>query len=302
MDNEIVKEFIDKDTGEIIEIYEGDSLKITRGSQKQSIENSYVNKECNEEIKKWNDELGGFVFVLFKYCNIIMKQHSEITSEDITKLFYLATFVNYEGYLIFDDSNINRKLMKEILGLSKNPFNVFFNKMKKLNIINVDKDKHILINKEYFLKGEIDKEIKAYSAYTRLYIKTVRYLYENVPKRKHKQLGNYFKLIPYIHRQENVLCNNPNDLKNKPILMTVKELQDLLDCHRHTVSAFMNELLETRLVDGSPILVFIKHNKADGESFIIVNPKVCYGGNGNVKDKEGNQQVLSSITKWFKSK
>jgi len=288
--------FVDVDTGEYIQLYEGETLtkhKEKSPSQKKAITKSIETKELNEEVKEWNTELGGFVFVLFKYCNEVLNQHPEIVPEDITKLFYLATYVDFDGYLIYNDSYMTRYEMQELLQLSRKNFDLFFNKLKSLKIISQDSSKNIKINKEYFVKGEIDKDIQKYYNYTRVYIKTIRYLFEHVPLRKHKQLGSYFKLIPYIHRQQNTLCWNPENEQSDIKLMHVKDLQNILGYHRNSVRSFIKELLSTRLENGEAILGFFRTDYDEGKSFIIVNPKVFYGG--NFKLDEGKNTII----KWF---
>jgi len=246
-------------------------------------------------MKIWNNELGGFVFVLFKYCDKLLEQHNEIVPEDITKLFYLATYVDYEGYLIYEDTYMNRKIMMNVLGMTRNPFDKFYNKLIKLEIF-IENNKKILINKNYFIKGEIDKKIQKTYNYTRTYINTIKYLYENVSKKQHKRLGMYFKLMPYIHRQQNILCNNPDDNYNKLKLMNVRDLKDILGYHRSSIKSFIKELLSIRLSNGDSILGFFRTEYDEGESFIIINPRVYYGGNFDI---EGG---VSGILKWFKNK
>jgi hypothetical protein len=291
-EKQIVRELIDKETGKIIEIYKGDSFRITRDSQKEAITKSKHTKEINEEIKDWNNELGGFVFVLFKYSDTILKQHPEITSEDITKLFYLSTYVDYNGYLIYDSSYMTKENMKLLLKLSRNIFNLFFSKMIKCEIF-IKEDRYIKINKDYFTKGEIDTEIKQNYDYTRLYIKSIRYLFENVQPRKQKLLGNYFKLIPYIHRQRNILCWNPDSKKEDIILLRSKELQEILQVHRHTITAFINELVSVKLKNGESIVAFIKNDPDNSKLPVYVNPRVFYGGNFDLKN--GKQDILENF-------
>lgn len=288
----VERELIDKNTGEIITVYEGDSLRIIREQQKEAIKLSKETKQLNNEISEWNEELGGFVFVLFRYCNKLLEEHKQIKPEDITKLFYLATFVDYEGYLVYNNNYMTRADMQKILGLSVNPFDTFYNKLKKIGIFKTDKCKNIKINEDYFIKGEIEK--KNYD-YTRVYIDTIRYLYEHVDKRNQKQLGNYFKLIPFIHRQYNSLCWNPDEDLSNIKLMTVNELKDILGYHRNGVRGFIKELLSTRLETDEAILAFLRTQYDEGKSYIIINPKVFYGGNFNLKNGR------NEITRWFKS-
>lgn len=291
-DKKIFKTFVDTDTGELMEIYEGDKLRIIRKEQEEAIKKSLHTKELNKELEEWNNELGGFVFILFKYGDILLKEYPDISPEDISKLFYLATYVDYEGFLVYDNSYLTRKEMNELLKIHINNFDVFFNKMKKLNIFILDKNR-VKINKEFFYKGEIDKEIKEYYDYTRMYLNSIRYLFENVSQRKHKQLGNYFKLIPYIHRQINVLCWNPDSNPEDIKLMRAKELQDILGIHRNTIRNFINEMVSVKLNNGESIIAFIKNDPNDKNLPIIINPKVCYGGNFDLE--KGKQDIL----KWF---
>ena len=290
---EIVKQLIDYDTGEMIEIYEGDRLKIIRESQNEAVQQSKKHIQLNKDMELINNELGGFVFALFKYSDELLKEYPEITPEDISKLFYLSTYVDYDGYLIYEDSYMTREDMQRLVQLNKANFIIFLNKMKKCNIIVQDDNKNLKINKEHFTKGEIDLEIKKYYDYTRVYVDTIRFLFENVPKRKHKQLGNYFKMIPYMHRQKNILCWNPNDNVGCVKPLTVRDLQSILHIHRNTSRSFINELLSTRLNNGEAIVVFIKNDKDDGNLPILVNPNVFYGGNYDLKDGR------NGLIRWF---
>ncbi len=289
----MAERFINQDTGEFFEVNDGDRLIIKRNNQKEAIEKSKRTKKLNKELKEWGDELGGFVFVLFKYCNSLLSQHSEIIPEDISKLFYLATYVDYNGMLIYGNNYMSKSDMQNLLKMSREKFSLFFNKMKAIGILSQDTSKNIKINKEYFSKGSLDRDIKKYYDYTRVFINTIRYLYENVPVRNQGQLGNYFKMIPYIHRQQNVLCWNPDGIKSDIQLMTLKDLKDILGYHKNSVKGFINELLSTRLDNGEALIGFFVTDADFWKSVIIVNPKVFYGGNFDLDKGQ------TDIIKWF---
>lgn len=301
-DSSNTRHLLDLETGQLVEVYEqdackivslkdGDKLKVLSSQQLDVIKKNYRDKALNDEMTEWNDELGGFVFVLYKYSNELMSKHKELIPEDVTKLFYLATFVSYDGVLMWENAPMDKKVMREKLGMCKDRFLDFLNKMSNLGIVIVEDV--IKINKSYFTKGEIVKEIKKNLDYTRIYVKSIRYLYENVPQRRHGQLGNYFKLIPYIHRQKNVLCHNPNASISEVTPMHVRELQELLGCHRNSVRSFIRDMLSVRLDGNEAILGFFRTEYDEGKSYVIINPKVFYGGNFNLEDGK------NSIIKWF---
>lgn len=276
-------------------MHEGDSFKIILKDQKEAIQKSIKTKQLNETMKDWNKQLGGFVFILFKYGDMIFSQSPELIQEDITKLFYLATFVDYEGNLIYEDAPMTRRSMQRLINISREKFSVFFNKLKNIGIL-MQENKILQLNKDYFLKGGIEEKIKADFNYTRLYIMSIRYLYENITVRKHKQLGAYFKMIPYIHRQQNTLCSNPDSNANDVELMNIKELKDILGYHKDSIERLIKDLLSVQLDNGESILAFIQHNNDKEQSYVIINPRVFYGGNFDLTDGMGG------ILKWFKSK
>jgi len=289
-----IRQLIDRETGELIDIFEGDRVQIISRKQNSAIKHSIKGKELNEEIKYWNEELGGFIFVLFKYCDLILNEHPEIKPEDITKLFYLATYVDYNGNLIYNNRYMTKECMMELLHIKQRQFDTFFKKMKDSEIF-LYKNKTIKINTNYFIKGEITKEIQLHSGYTRLYINAIRFLYDNVKITKHHQLGMYFKLIPYIHRQKNVLCHNPDSYESDIKLMNVKELKEKIGYHRNGIRKFINELLSTKLKNGESILVSVRNDPDEGKSYIIFNPRIFYGGNFNI------QEGKTAIMKCFKT-
>lgn len=292
-DNNGFEIFINPDTGEYIQLEEGDKLKIIKKKQIEIIEDKNKNSKMNKEMKEWNEDLGGFIFVLFKYCDNILNQHKEIIVEDITKLFYLATYVNNNGYLVYKNNHMQKDDMQYLLNMSREKFSIFFNKMIKLNIFILENKNSIKINKEYFTKGSINKDMKKYYDYTRMYIKTIRYLFENVSIRGHKRLGNYFKLIPYMHRQQNVLCWNPEGRVEDIKLMTLYDLKEIIGYSKNGIKGFIKEMLSIRLENGESIIGFFVTDPDFWKSVIIVNPKVFYGGNFNIKDGR------DTVTKWF---
>lgn len=291
----VTRKLADIETGELIEIYEGDRISIISEEQRKAIQKSVKNKELNEEVKDWNKQLGGFIFVLFKYCNLIMEEYEEITPQDITKLFYLATYVDYDGYLIYEDDYMTKSKMMELLNIKQRKFDDFFKKMTNIKIF-IYKNKIIKINTSYFMKGEITKDIQINNNYTRVYINSIRFLYDNVRISQHSQLGMYFKIIPYIHRQKNVLCHNPDCFEEDIQLMNANELKDKIGYHRNGVRKFINTLLGTKLKNGESILVTVRNDPDEGKSFIMVNPKVIYGGNFGLRNGR------ETVTKWFSPK
>jgi hypothetical protein len=177
-EKEVIRRLIDEETGLLIEIHKGDKLQIISPKQMKAINKSIKTKELNEQTKEWNNQLGGFIFVLFQYCDLILEEHKDITPEDITKLFYLATYVDYDGFLICENDFMTKDIMMKILKVKKRRFDTFFKRMKDAGIFIYQK-KILKINAEYFIKGEMSKEIQVNNNYSRIYIDSIRFVYEN---------------------------------------------------------------------------------------------------------------------------
>lgn len=214
------------------------------------------------DIQKWNDENGGFVFFMFRYNKPIF---DNLPQEYIFKLFLIATYLDYENNL-----TINKKDMMELIGLNRNSFGLFFNKLKDTNILLVE-GKSLKINNSIFSKGALNKNIKQYNDFTRVYINPLKYLYNNYPIIKHSQIGSLLKLIPYTHRESNILCRNQIEELSGIDIMNKKDLESILNYHKNGIRNLLNCLKEVLLDNDEPVLQLINKN-------IVINPRVYYGG------------------------
>ena len=288
--------FLNELTGEIVEVYEGDSVRIIKDKHKNIIENKKYIKKLDDNMKLYNDFYGGFVFSIFKYHNLILDNFKDINESDITRLFYIATFVDYNGYLIFDGNKVVKNDLKLKIKLTKSYFYQFFMKMIKSGLLLEDDDNFIKVNRKYFYKGEIDKKLfKSYS-FTRVYINTIRYLYENINSNDCKYLGYLFKMIPYIHYETNILCWNPDcNYKDIDVILT-GDLPELLNSHNNTVKNMINGLLKIKLKNKKTAITFIKNNVNDNKLPIIINKEIFYAGKFDLPNGQ------KYIDKWFEVK
>jgi len=240
----------------------------------------YADIESNKtDIQKWNDENGGFIFSLFRYNNCLFNGIPDLIQEDIFKIFYISIYLNYDNYL-----SINKKDMNNLLEMSRERFGQFFNKVVNLNILIKD-GKLLKLNNLYLSKGALDKKIKQYNDFTRVYINSIKSLYENNNIRKHSQIGALFKLIPYIHRESNILCFNQTDDILEINKIITKDILSILDYHRsNSIKRTFSDIV---FINNEPIIKF-------SDIGIIINPRVFYGGNFNILGE------ISGILKWFK--
>lgn len=245
------------------------------------------------DLKKSCDKLGGFVNIL---CirNQLLFDNLKIDRADISRLIYLATFIDYsnrqENLLIMHEKGkaivpMTRHHMKKVLKLAENPFNAFLRNMKKNDLIWSVGDKYY-INNEYFTKGKVGFNNKEY---TRIFISTTRYLYQHSTPRQHKILGYVFQLVPYMHYELNILCRNPMEVDASMVnKLSLQEICELLgiSTDRGNMTKFRNNLSKFYIaVDGHKYYLFAHVTVRTGiiKDYFVINPAVIWGGRSTNK-------------------
>lgn len=235
---------------------------------------SYIKKQQN---RKTQNDYGAFTWFLYNRTDEIFPN---LKQSNITRIMFIATYLNYDGYLSFDNKRaniINKKNMNEVLKLSSKEFYRFYNEMIEQKIF-LEKEDKIYLNKNIFTKGEI-KRIS--TDYTRICANGVRKLYEKVKPNQHKILGYIFKLLPYINYQYNIVCKNPFENEQDLVEpLTFQEVCKILAIQRQHSTKFRNDLLRFTIGQDTMIrfmmLLDRKTNKTVLHTFI--NPNVYYSG------------------------
>jgi len=271
---------LDTDTGELKEFTEQDGFKYSTNETREIIKLKREQQQKKEFFQTYTNEYGGFIFSIFKHCKEF-SNHKELNQCDLARLIMLATYVGYNGMLLSDNAkSINKNNMNQVLKLGNETFCKFYNKLVNLNIIYQDEDK-LYLNKQYFFKGEVSVH-KAYikqKDYTRLYINSIRYLYNNVSATKHKHLGLIFRMIPYINLKWNLLCINPTENNLELInIITLGELAELFDYDEKYLFQLRKDLLNIKLKDGSNIISFVECDTDITKKKVCINPQVIFGG------------------------
>lgn len=167
------------------------------------------------ELTLHSEKLGGYIHMYY-IKNELLFNELNIDRANISRLVYLATYIDYndrkENLLVKYGQfkgvvPMTKKDIKEKMKLSDATFSVFFNEMKKKNLI-YEVNNKLYINPDYFNRGKNQMDKKGY---TRVFIDTTRMLYENCSSRQHKQLSYVFQLIPYMNYELNIICSNPDE-------------------------------------------------------------------------------------------
>lgn len=234
---------INKETGEIIaDITLGEHQElgvITRATKEQR---EFLNN--NKEHKSFTSSLNGFVTVLYYNNQALFDEkrnpHEKISKANVTRLMMLATYVNYENYLIFDPTYntieeqlggvqyMTKKDIQQILNLKDTTFKQFFKETTSAKILQEDNGKFFL-HKGYFYKGSIKEHKNSLECnYTRIYIDTVRQVYNGSTNKQHGVLTYVFQLIPCIHYSTNYLCKDVASSHKEISYMNIQDISEFL--------------------------------------------------------------------------
>jgi hypothetical protein len=203
---------------------------------------------------------------------------TNIINPTVARLVYLATYINKDNYIAFDNGRImTRQNIQEVLKLDNRTFMRFLKEARANNYL-LEDDVGFRLPLDKFGKGTMTKDKNQVAA--KLFIHSVRFLYENATVSSHKMLGYLYVIVPYINLTYNVLCENPLETdKDKVRKMTVETLCEKLGLDVSHSGRFVNQLLKIQYPDRNgdtrSILISVKDTKNDKlREFLCVNPRL----------------------------
>ena len=185
---------------------------------------------------------------------------------------------------------LNRDELRELLNLSDKALRLFLKNVKENNLLFENKKK-FYVNPEYFTKGDVYFNS---SDYTRLYINTVRDLFERTTPRQHKQLSYIFQLIPKLHYETNILCHNPHETNLSQVKkMNLKDIAGWLNVNtddNKNTTRLKKDLLKYYLMRNGEKHYALKYVIVQSSTgiidYFVVNPEIIWAGNNIEQVKE----------------
>ena len=247
---------IDKETGEYIEYIEwreGDTLRY---------------KEQREwffdRLERYADKTD-FIWIKFAYNNDF---YTPISSENLTRLIYFATFCNSECYVMTD------KDIKSILGINPDQVKSFRDAFFGRAIV---KDgERLYLKGDLFGKGKIGEPDRDY---IRLFTEVTRQLYKSCKTTsEHAYLSYFFRMIPFVNRQTNILCRSQQEQDKEHIAyMSTTEFFNLVGRTHH--GRIKSQMQSYRINDELLIGFFdTLGNLTPQGKYAVINPILYYGG------------------------
>lgn len=213
-----------------------------------------------------------------------------IDLKHVGRLAVLATYIKFnpreEKTLIYNEDRsapMTRAQMQELLQLQKREFIAFLNDAKDARYLEEKDGVFYLCN--VFHKGSLSR--RKFQNINLLNVPRMRALYATAlssdQKFIHRSIGSIIALMPYIHKEYNVLCKNPKASSAEEIEpLTDADICRLLGYGIHNAQRTMESIM--RDIHACPIKVdgrlqyFLARVEENGQVQYIVNPHFIYIG------------------------
>ena len=162
-------------------------------------------KECEAEQQvrhRFNDLLGPYFFIRAD------EQFEGIAPEHVIRLIYLATYlpISKEMLMRTERTPIRQDDLMKLLGVAKSTITRFLETVSP-RYLTVDESGLLYLDRQTFRRGKLTSMAKKeYTPYRKLLINGVQALYHDNSALLRKRLGCFFKLLPYINAEYNLIC------------------------------------------------------------------------------------------------
>lgn len=279
-------------------IKDGETVKVIKDLTPQQL--AILNQK--DDLKNYCSELGGFVNMCY-IKNELLFNELNLNRATTSRLIYLGTYIDYNNrqanLLVKHGKNnkiepLTKKDIEKLMGLSKQTFYQFLNEIKRSELI-FEVDNKFYLSDKYFTRG---KSYFKEKEYTRIFIDTTRFIYENSSTRQHKQLSYIFQLIPFLHYNTNALCKNPDEKNlDNVIKLSLKDICELLGTGTSSSQIERTEksLLKFKIiVNGKKYHLFkrvILKGEYNRKDYFVVNPMVIWKG----RDLESVKETIKFL-------
>lgn len=268
---------IDEETGEYTEFIEWREGDILRTKEQREF--------FFEKMARYADKTD-FIWIKFIYNKDFF---SHISFENFARLMYFSTFCRSDGFVMHDLD------IKSTLNLNGNQVKLFRDEF--LGEIIVKDNSRLYLNKKYFGKGKLEETEKNF---LRLFTSAMKQLYNSCETTsEHVYLSYFFRMIPFVNRQTNILCRNQEEQEIHHLAyMTITEFLDMIGRTHH---ARIKAQLQTYRIDDELVIGFFNNPDilTPKGKYAVINPILFYGGDRTKQNYKDIKKLFSDEKEIF---
>lgn len=283
------------ETGEIVhDVPAGANVTIRSDREQEIVDAKVQQKKIEEAIqeKDWKriteSSVGGnngrFVWCIYEAAKMLFP---EIKPASLARLMLLATYMNYDGELSFEDKTpLTKKDAQDILRLGARMFRYTMEELEDVGAIKWE-DAYVM-NTAMFKKGAVKNEdgkllVGDRDSISKLYAEGVRALYNAAAPGAARKLSYIFRVMPFVNKRFNIICKNPlEEAQSRVVPMSLGDLADAIGYGRKNAKKLQDALVEPRFeCDGRLVraVKYVSGNNVGIENHcLFINPHIYYGG------------------------
>lgn len=257
---------VDTNTGEVINIEKGSKIvspqrqdEIKEYAQKSNL----TSKDKNVMYEATHQLRGQFYSIPCKEIDCLWE---DVTEPTLSKLIYLATFVDNNNCICFDGNweelsvdgqqmitrsgvPMTKQDIQQTLNVSRPTFTAFWKECEKKNLI-IENNNAYYLPKDKFRFCNSSGINKSKTSMVKMFKHAVRYMYEHTDERSKKTLVHLYRLIPFINLTYNGLCRNPFETdKEKIKVLKLSDICEMFGIDSSNQLRFLNKLKKLRFID-----------------------------------------------------
>lgn len=205
----------------------------------------------------------------FAHMRNIRDVIARLSTVNCGRLLILTGYINYRtGILVSERGRaLNKKQMREVVGLGERAFRDFYQTMTDNDIIQEIEGGQFRINPQYHFAGKVgDGEVvKAFTTAIRKLAAVLR----------PAELGFVYKLLPHVHYETNMICADPFEVDPQNVrFYNVRGIAELVEMNEDATRRVLNKLRK------AGVLAETRRKDDLRDVFFILNPYVFYRRKG----------------------
>ena len=223
--------------------------------------------EAIERQKKIGRDRRHFAFA---HMRNIREVTDNLSNKHCGYILMLQPYIQFKTNILVGkkDEPLDNKGVAKALKITPRTAAALLKSLEQDDVIEITSDGYYKMNERYhFRKGirsDRDMLVKTFST-------TIRGL-----KLKPAEMGALYKLLPYIHYETNIICNNPfEEMPSKIRFLPTKEIADIMGLHEKKALTVIRELKRAGVVAETH-----RYSEDLRVKFLVINPYIFYRQSG----------------------
>lgn len=187
-----------------------------------------------------------------------------LTTAQCGYLLVLSSYIDYDGLIVRNENDptpMSTEEMQHSLRVPQSTFYDFLGACLSHGIITDSGDGRFYVTRQFHFRGKTDGD-----RVVKTIIAKLREMYSEVSAH---DIGLLYRMIPYIHRDSNILCATPEEQSPRHVLkLNRKQLAEVADVSPALISRATNRMVYR----GKS--VFAKISTATDGTYYMLNPEI----------------------------